>query len=80
MRYRICLYVIMVQQCIGLAGELWMWLRLPPGHPGLFTTGRRFILFDGAGLALLLLALLLTRNVPYSSSEGSTSAPKRTSP
>jgi len=43
--------VLLVQQAIGLAGETWMWLTLPAGHAALWTTGLRFIAFDGAGLA-----------------------------
>jgi hypothetical protein len=42
--------VLLVQQAIGLAGETWMWLTLPAGHAALWTTGLRFIAFDGAGL------------------------------
>ncbi len=52
-RYRICLPVIVVQQLIGLTGELWMWQTLPTGHAALRATGQRFILFDAAGLVLL---------------------------
>ncbi len=52
-RYRICLPVIVVQQLIGLTGELWMWQTLPTGHAALHATGQRFILFDAAGLVLL---------------------------
>ena len=45
--------MILVQQAIGLLGELWMWLSLPAGHPTLLATGGRFILFDGLGLVLM---------------------------
>jgi hypothetical protein len=45
--------VILVQQAIGLAGETWIWLRLPPGHDALWRTGLRFMIFDGLGLALM---------------------------
>ncbi len=61
-RYRICLNVALAQQCIGLVGELWMWLALPAGgHAALHATGLRFIVFDTAGLVLLAAAWLLTR-------------------
>ncbi len=60
-RYRVCLTVIVVQQLIGLAGEGWMWLTLPPEHVALRATGARFIAFDAAGLLLLAGAWLLGR-------------------
>ncbi|HUV90814.1 MAG TPA: hypothetical protein VMY80_14250 [Anaerolineae bacterium] len=50
-RHRTLFAVLLVQQAIGLAGETWMWLTLPAGHAALWTTGLRFIAFDGAGLA-----------------------------
>jgi len=53
--------VILAQQIIGLAGETWMWLALPPGHDILRDTGARFILFDAAGLAGMVLAFYLLR-------------------
>lgn len=63
-RHRICLTVILVQQLIGLVGELWMALTLPPEHVILLTTGRRFIAFDAAGLLLLALAWHLSQPKP----------------
>ncbi len=57
---RPCLWVILVQQILGLGGEMWMWLRME-GHATMRATGARFILFDSAGLALLIVALLLGR-------------------
>ena len=59
--------VILVQQAIGLAGETWLWSALPPGHPVLWNTGLRFIIFDGLGLVLMglsCLALLSRRPEP----------------
>ncbi len=53
-RFRACVGVIIVQQLIGLGGEVWMWLTLPAGHPALYATGTRFIIFDSVGLGLLL--------------------------
>jgi len=49
--------IILVQQAIGLAGESWMWLTMPGGHDALRATGWRFIIFDGAGLVGMALAL-----------------------
>lgn len=59
-RHRVCLWVILAQQSLGLAGETWMWLTTA-GHPALRATGARFILFDSAGLALLMAAFFLGR-------------------
>jgi hypothetical protein len=58
-RHRTLFAVILVQQAIGLAGETWMWATLPAGHAALWTTGLRFIAFDGAGLAVMGLACWL---------------------
>jgi hypothetical protein len=53
--------VILVQQVIGLAGEAWIVASLPAGHDVLSATGLRFMVFDGVGLALLILAFMLVR-------------------
>ena len=58
-RYRWLFVIIIVQQVIGLAGETWMLLALPPGHAPLATTGWRFILFDGGGLLAMLVTFAL---------------------
>lgn len=65
-RHRVCVGVAVIQQLIGLLGESWMALTLPPGHAILLATGRRFIAFDAAGLVLLVGAWLLTRPRPIS--------------
>ena len=54
--------IILVQQLIGLAGETWLLLTLPDGHSALYTTGLRFIVFDGFGLLLMGLAYLYLRH------------------
>ena len=53
--------VAVVQQTLGLAGETWLWSGLPSGHLALWNTGLRFIVFDGAGLALLGIAFMLLK-------------------
>jgi hypothetical protein len=53
--------VILAQQAIGVVGETWLWLGLPPGHASLWSTGLRFVLFDGLGLVLMGIAYLLLR-------------------
>jgi len=54
-----------VAQFIGLAGEMWMYAALPPGHAALRATALRFITFDGAGFILLALTFaMLLRQRP----------------
>lgn len=55
-RQRVLFAVILAQQAIGVIGETAMWVTLPPGHPALWSTGLRFILFDSAGLVGMGLA------------------------
>ncbi len=55
-RQRTLFAVILAQQAIGVIGETAMWATLPPGHPALWATGLRFVLFDGAGLVAMGLA------------------------
>jgi len=58
-RYRWLFLIVIVQQAIGLAGETWMLLTLPPGHAALAVTGYRFVAFDGGGFAAMLVAFAL---------------------
>jgi hypothetical protein len=51
--------ILLIQQVIGLVGESWLLLQLPPGHADLRATGMRFILFDGFGLLIMGAAFLL---------------------
>jgi hypothetical protein len=53
--------VILVQQAIGLAGETWLLLNLPPGQSAMWATGMRFAIFDGSGLVLMLVAFVVLR-------------------
>lgn len=53
---RISLYEAVAMQAIGFFGETLLLLGFPPGHPALVDTAGRFILFDGIGLAALVLA------------------------
>ena len=61
MRHRISLYEATAMQTIGLFGETFIWMGQSPAHSLLQTSLLRFIAFDGAGLALLLLAIWLVR-------------------
>ena len=60
-RHRVSLYEAVAMQGIGVAGETLIWLSLPAAMVVARTSIGRFILFDAAGLALLALALLLSR-------------------
>lgn len=53
--------IVLAQQDIGVLGESWMWLTLPPGHAALSATGLRFILFDAGGLIAMGAAYLFLR-------------------
>ena len=63
LRRRISLYEALVMQAIGLFGETFLLLSLPSGHAALVNSVGRFILFDGIGLAALVVALFLTINL-----------------
>jgi hypothetical protein len=60
-RYRISLYEALAMQTIGLVGEAIIYLTLPMIHIALRTSVLRFIVFDGLGLLLLVLAVWITR-------------------
>ncbi len=49
-RYRTLFAVVLAQQTIGVIGETWLLSSLPAGHPALWATGVRFVVFDGLGL------------------------------
>jgi len=67
-RYRISLIEANLMQLIGLVGETLLRTSLPPNEVVLRATASRFILFDGAGLLLLLIALWITRPLKSHSS------------
>lgn len=60
---RISLIEALLMQTIGLVGESVLLYLLPAGHEVLTGAVGRFIVFDGAGLALLLAAFFLTRKI-----------------
>jgi hypothetical protein len=66
-RWRVSLYEAVIMQAIGLAGETFLLATFPPGHPIISETVIRFIVFDGSGLLLLLLALGLIHRIPSES-------------
>jgi hypothetical protein len=52
----ISLYEAIIMQAIGLIGETLLLVNLHPGHVMLFNTTTRFIVFDGLGLVILVIA------------------------
>jgi hypothetical protein len=67
-RRRTALYEALVMQAIGVAGETLLLLTFPAGHAAIQGSVQRFILFDGSGLVLLILATWVTsaiRRHPY---------------
>ena len=61
---RVSLIEAIVMQAVGVVGETLLVLGLPAGHPALVDTTRRFILFDGGGLILLVCALGMIKLPP----------------
>lgn len=55
-RQRTSLIEAVVMQSIGFFGETFLLLSFPPGHPVLADSVGRFILFDGIGLGVLVIA------------------------
>ena len=61
-KYRLVLGIAIVMQFVGLVGESFILFTLPDGHALLSTSITRFIIFDGSGLALLLIAFWILKN------------------
>jgi hypothetical protein len=55
-RQRTLFAVILVQQLLGILGQLWIGAALPAGHAALRATGARFLAFDVTGLAAMGIA------------------------
>ena len=58
-KYRVSLIEAILMQAIGLLGETWILFSTDYQNPLITSTVLRFIVFDGGGLVLLLLAFLL---------------------
>lgn len=61
-KYRTLFQIVLLQQTIGVIGETWLLLTLPPGHSALQTTGLRFLVFDGLGLTAMGMVYGILRN------------------
>lgn len=60
-RHSLSLWEALVMQVVGLVGESFILISLPPGHPVFQDSLVRFILFDAAGVGLLMGAVFLAR-------------------
>jgi hypothetical protein len=60
-KHSLALKEALAMQSIGLLGESWIYLSLSAEHTVLQGSFLRFIAFDGAGLALLVIAFVLAR-------------------
>ncbi len=70
LRFRAALFQALIMQSIGWIGESSLHATLPDGHPILAASILRFIEFDGAGVALLLLALILINRSAHPNEAG----------
>lgn len=61
LRFRVSLYEALAMQSIGFAGETLIYVNLPAIHALARSSIERFMLFDGAGVILLLLAFFSLR-------------------
>lgn len=59
LKQRISLIEAVVMQAIGFFGETFLLLSFPPGHAVLVDSVGRFILFDGIGLGILVVAFVV---------------------
>lgn len=57
-RFSVVYIIVLVQQAIGLAGETWLLSTIEVGHEALSSGILRFIIFDAAGLVLMLGAFI----------------------
>lgn len=60
-KYWVVAYIVLIQQVVGLVGESYILWTLPVGHEVLGASIERFIAFDAAGLALMVLAVALAK-------------------
>lgn len=60
-KYQVALVQAVIMQIIGVAGESLIYLHLPEKLTILKLSLQRFILFDSAGVLLLITAFLLVR-------------------
>ncbi len=66
LKHFVSLIEAVIMQAVGVVGETILLLVLKGEHPLIKASVLRFILFDGAGLILLIIALLLVLRVKRS--------------
>jgi hypothetical protein len=64
LRFHVSLIEAVIMQGLGALGETVLLFCLPGSHPILHSSVIRFIIFDGSGFLLLLIALLLILRIP----------------
>lgn len=62
-KHRLSLYEAMVMQAIGFFGEVIIWWGLPTGYSLASESIARFMIFDGVGIILLVIAAWVSRSV-----------------
>jgi hypothetical protein len=60
-RQRLSLWEALAMQSVGVIGESLIFLSLPPGYAVLHSSILRFIIFDAAGVVLLVGAVLIRK-------------------
>jgi hypothetical protein len=60
-RHRLALTLSVLMQLTGLIGETYIYFTLPAGHDLLGSSILRFIVFDGVGLVLLVIAWIICK-------------------
>ncbi|MCJ7696277.1 MAG: hypothetical protein MUO40_12760 [Anaerolineaceae bacterium] len=60
-KHRVSVFEALAMQSIGLIGESLIWMGIPVSYEILRRSILRFILFDGIGVILIIIALVLTK-------------------
>jgi hypothetical protein len=61
LQHRLSLWEALTMQVVGLIGESLILSSLPTGYPSLYTSILRFIIFDAAGIACLIGAVIISK-------------------
>jgi len=60
-RHRVSVFEALVMQSVGFIGESLLWMKLPETYRILRSSILRFIIFDGVGVLLIIIAIVLTK-------------------
>ena len=58
-RFNVLGWIIIAQQIVGLVGETGLFISLPAGHEVLASSVMRFIVFDAAGLVVMVITWVI---------------------